>query len=164
MALHQRGQGGRGLVSREELKVLVGEARGRNERIVMTNGCFDILHAGHVAYLEEAKSLGDRLVVAVNDDDSVRRLKGESRPINGLDDRMLVVAGLAAVDYVVPFHEDTPAELIESVLPDVLVKGGDYKPEEIAGGKAVLANGGEVRVLSFRDGHSTTRIIEKLRA
>ena len=163
VALHQRGQGGRGLVSREDLKVLVGEARGRNERIVMTNGCFDILHAGHVAYLEEAKSLGDRLVVAVNDDESVRRLKGESRPINGLDDRMLVLAGLAAVDYVVPFHEDTPADLIESVLPDVLVKGGDYKPEEIAGGKAVLANGGEVRVLSFRDGHSTTRIIDRLR-
>ena len=129
----------------------------------MTNGCFDILHAGHIAYLEEAKSLGDRLVVAVNDDDSVRRLKGESRPINGLDDRMLVLAGLAAVDYVVPFHEDTPAELINSVLPDVLVKGGDYKPEEIAGGKAVLANGGEVRVLSFRDGHSTSRIVERLR-
>ena len=164
VALHQRGQGGRGLVSREELKVLVGEARGRNERIVMTNGCFDILHAGHVAYLEEAKSLGDRLVVAVNDDDSVRRLKGETRPINGLDDRMLVLAGLAAVDYVVPFHEDTPAELINSVLPDVLVKGGDYKPEEIAGGKAVLANGGEVRVLAFRDGHSTTRMIDRMRS
>ena len=163
VALHQRGQGGRGLVSREELKVLIGEARGRSERIVMTNGCFDILHAGHVAYLEEAKSLGDRLVVAVNDDASVRRLKGESRPINGLDDRMLVLAGLAAVDWVVPFHEDTPAELIESVLPDVLVKGGDYKPEEIAGGKAVLSKGGEVRVLSFRDGHSTTRMIDRLR-
>ena len=163
VALHQRGQGGRGLVSREELQVLVGEARGRNERIVMTNGCFDILHAGHVAYLEEAKSLGDRLVVAVNDDDSVRRLKGEARPINGLDDRMLVLAGLAAVDWVVPFSEDTPADLIAAVLPDVLVKGGDYKPEEIAGGKEVLANGGEVRVLSFRDGHSTTRMIDRLR-
>ncbi len=163
VALHQRGQGGRGLVAREELQVLVGEARGRNERIVMTNGCFDILHAGHVAYLEEAKSLGDRLIVAVNDDASVRRLKGESRPINGLDDRMLVLAGLAAVDWVVPFHEDTPEELINTVLPDVLVKGGDYKPEEIAGGKAVLANGGEVRVLSFRDGHSTSRIVERLR-
>ena len=163
VALHQRGQGGRGLVSLEELRVLVGEARDRNERIVMTNGCFDILHAGHVAYLEEAKSLGDRLVVAVNDDDSVRRLKGESRPINGLDDRMLVLAGLAAVDWVVPFSEDTPADLIAGVLPDVLVKGGDYKPEEIAGGKDVLANGGEVRVLSFRDGHSTTRMIDRLR-
>ncbi len=162
VALHQRGQGGRGLVTRDELLVLVGEARARKERIVMTNGCFDILHAGHVAYLEEAKSLGDRLIVAVNDDDSVRRLKGESRPINGLEDRMLVLAGLAAVDWVVAFADDTPAELIAAVLPDVLVKGGDYRPDEIAGGKEVLQNGGEVRVLNFRDGHSTSRIIEKL--
>ena len=101
----------------------------------MTNGCFDVLHAGHVAYLEEAKSLGDRLVVAVNDDDSVRRLKGESRPINALEDRLLVLAGLAAVDWVVPFAEDTPARLIAAALPDVLVKGGDYKPEEIVGAR-----------------------------
>ena len=129
----------------------------------MTNGCFDIIHAGHVAYLEEAKSLGDRLVVAVNDDASVTRLKGEGRPVNALADRMLVLAGLAAVDYVVPFSEDTPAELIDAVLPDVLVKGGDYKADEIVGGKAVLENGGEVRVLSFRDGHSTTRIIDRLK-
>ena len=162
VALHQRGQGGRGLVSRDELLVLVGEARARKERIVMTNGCFDILHAGHVAYLEEAKSLGDRLIVAVNDDDSVRRLKGDSRPINSLEDRMLVLAGLAVVDWVVPFSDDTPAALIAAALPDVLVKGGDYRPDEIAGGKEVLENGGEVRVLSFRDGHSTSRIIEKL--
>jgi len=162
VALHQRGQGGRGLVSRDELQVVAGEARARKERIVMTNGCFDILHAGHVAYLEEAKSLGDRLIVAVNDDDSVRRLKGESRPINALEDRMLVLAGLAAVDWVVPFADNTPAALIAAVLPDVLVKGGDYSPEEIAGGKEVLENGGEVCVLSFRDGHSTSRIIEKL--
>jgi D-beta-D-heptose 7-phosphate kinase/D-beta-D-heptose 1-phosphate adenosyltransferase len=162
VALHQRGQGGRGLVSRDELLVLVGEARSRKERVVMTNGCFDILHAGHVAYLEEAKSLGDRLIVAVNDDDSVRRLKGESRPINALEDRMLVLAGLAAVDWVVPFSDDTPGELIAAVLPDVLVKGGDYRPDQIAGGVAVLENGGEVRVLSFRDGHSTSRIIDKL--
>lgn len=163
VALHQRGQGGRGLAARDELQALVAEARGRNERIVMTNGCFDILHAGHVAYLEEAKSLGDRLIVAVNDDDSVRRLKGESRPVNALEDRMLVLAGLAAVDWVVPFSEDTPAALIAGVLPDVLVKGGDYQPDEIAGGRDVLENGGEVRVLPFRDGHSTSRIIDKLR-
>ena len=163
VALHRRGQGGRGLVAPEELAALVDEARGRKEKIVMTNGCFDILHAGHVAYLEEAKSIGDRLVVAVNDDASVARLKGESRPVNALEDRMLVLAGLAAVDWVVPFSEDTPAALIEQVLPDVLVKGGDYEPDEIAGGKAVLANGGEVRVLPFRDGHSTSAIIEKLR-
>jgi D-beta-D-heptose 7-phosphate kinase/D-beta-D-heptose 1-phosphate adenosyltransferase len=161
-ALHQRGQGGRGLVELDALLALVDEARSRNERIVMTNGCFDVLHAGHVAYLEEAKSLGDRLIVAVNDDDSVRRLKGESRPINALDDRMLVLAGLAAVDWVVSFAEDTPARLIAAILPDILVKGGDYKPDEIVGAKEVLQHGGEVRVLAFRDGHSSTRIIDRL--
>lgn len=161
-ALHQRGQGGRGLVGLDALLALVDEARGRNERVIMTNGCFDVLHAGHVAYLEEAKSLGDRLVVAVNDDDSVRRLKGESRPINSLEDRLLVLAGLAAVDWVVPFSEDTPARVIKTLLPDVLVKGGDYKPEEIVGARDVLENGGEVRVLAFRDGHSSSRIIDRL--
>ena len=162
-ALHQRGQGGRGLVDLDTLLALVAESHDRKERVIMTNGCFDVLHAGHVAYLEEAKSLGDRLIVAVNDDDSVRRLKGESRPVNALEDRMLVLAGLAAVDWVVPFSEDTPAHLIEAVLPDVLVKGGDYKPEDIAGAREVLQNGGEVRVLAFRDGHSSSRIIDRLR-
>jgi D-beta-D-heptose 7-phosphate kinase/D-beta-D-heptose 1-phosphate adenosyltransferase len=162
-ALHQRGQGGRGLVGLDALLALVNESRGRNERVIMTNGCFDVLHAGHVSYLEEAKSLGDRLIVAVNDDDSVRRLKGASRPINALEDRLLVLAGLAAVDWVVPFSEDTPARLIEAVLPDVLVKGGDYQPEEIVGAREVLQNGGEVRVLAFRDGHSSSRIIDRLK-
>ncbi|MEM9660347.1 MAG: D-glycero-beta-D-manno-heptose 1-phosphate adenylyltransferase, partial [Planctomycetota bacterium] len=160
---HRRGQGGRGLVSPDELKALIDEAHTRGERVIMTNGCFDILHVGHVAYLEEAKSLGDRLIVAVNDDDSVKRLKGESRPINALEDRMLVLAGLASVDWVVAFSDDTPAALIELLLPDVLVKGGDYAIDEIAGGRAVLANGGEVRVLSFRNGHSTSRIIERMK-
>jgi len=162
-ALHRRGQGGRGLVNVDEVLALVAESHDRNERVIMTNGCFDVLHAGHVAYLEEAKSLGDRLIVAVNDDDSVRRLKGKSRPINALEDRLLVLAGLAAVDWVVPFSEDTPASLISKILPDVLVKGGDYKPDEIAGARDVLQNGGEVRVLSFRDGHSSSRIIEQMR-
>jgi len=162
VALHQRGQGGRGLVSEADLVALVAESRERGERIVMTNGCFDVLHAGHVAYLEEAKTLGDRLVVAVNDDESVRRLKGESRPVNALPDRMAVLAGLAAVDWVVPFSEDTPARLIAAVLPDVLVKGGDYRPEDIAGAKEVLQAGGEVRVLAYRDGLSSSRIIERL--
>ena len=161
-SLHQRGQGGRGLVGRSELKGMVAESHERNERVVMTNGCFDVLHAGHVAYLEEAKSIGDRLIVAVNDDDSVRRLKGESRPINMLEDRLLVLAGLAAVDWVVSFADDTPAELIADVLPDVLVKGGDYEPEEIAGAKSVLKNGGEVRILAYREGQSSSRIIDKL--
>jgi D-beta-D-heptose 7-phosphate kinase/D-beta-D-heptose 1-phosphate adenosyltransferase len=162
-ALHQRGQGGRGLVDEEELAAMVSEAKLHNESIVMTNGCFDFLHAGHVAYLEEAKSLGDRLIVAVNDDESVRRLKGDGRPVNTLQDRMAVLAGLAAVDWVVPFSEDTPARLIQKILPDVLVKGGDYRPEDIAGAKDILKNGGEVRVLAFREGHSSSNIIDKLR-
>jgi len=163
ISLHQRGQGGRGLVGLEELRMMVVESHDRGERVIMTNGCFDMLHAGHVSYLEEAKGLGDRLIVAVNDDASVRRLKGESRPVNKLEDRLLVLAGLAAVDWVVPFSDDTPASLIAELLPDVLVKGGDYKPDDIAGAKDVLQNGGEVRVLAFRDGHSSSRIIDKLR-
>ena len=163
-ALHQRGQGGRGLVAETDLVPIVADAKRRNEKIVMTNGCFDFLHAGHVAYLEEAKGHGDRLIVAVNDDDSVRRLKGGDRPINALEDRMAVLAGLAAVDWVVSFAEDTPARLVRDLLPDVLVKGGDYRPDDIAGAKEVLKNGGEVRALAFRDGHSSSQIIDKLRA
>ncbi len=163
LALHRRGRGGRGLVEADELIELVRGARIRGERVVMTNGVFDILHAGHVSYLEEAKSLGDRLIVAVNDDASTSRLKGPERPMNGLDDRMAVLAGLAAVDWVVPFSEDTPGDLIARVLPDVLVKGGDYRVEEIAGGEAVIRHGGEVRVLAFKAGRSTTSLIAALR-
>jgi D-beta-D-heptose 7-phosphate kinase/D-beta-D-heptose 1-phosphate adenosyltransferase len=163
LALHRRGSGGRGLVAAEELEALVTEAKARGERIVMTNGCFDILHAGHVAYLEEARSLGDHLIVAVNDDASVARLKGPSRPVNPLADRMAVLAGLAAVDWVVPFSSDTPAPLVERFLPDVLVKGGDWLPTQIAGGDAVVKNGGEVRVVSFKQGRSTTALIEAIR-
>lgn len=128
----------------------------------MTNGCFDILHTGHVTYLEEAKTLGDRLIVAVNDDASVSRLKGAGRPINTLEDRMTLLAGLAAVDWVVPFSEDTPAEIVAEILPDVLVKGGDYTSDSIAGGKTVVDNGGRVEVLSFRAGRSTSSIIEAI--
>jgi D-beta-D-heptose 7-phosphate kinase/D-beta-D-heptose 1-phosphate adenosyltransferase len=162
-ALHAQGSGGRGLVGVEELLALVEEAKARGERVVMTNGCFDILHAGHVSYLEEAKSCGDRLIVAVNDDASTRRLKGPSRPITPLADRMAVLAGLAAVDWVVPFSEDTPADLIGRVLPDVLVKGGDYRADQIAGGDAVLRNGGEVRVLGLKPGRSTTAIVDAIK-
>ena len=162
LELHQRGKGGRGLVTREQLADFVSEAKARGERIVMTNGCFDILHAGHVAYLEEAKALGNRLIVAVNDDPSVTRLKGEGRPVNPLEDRMAVLAGLASVDWVVPFSEDTPEALICHLLPHVLVKGGDYRPEQIAGHQCVLENGGEVRVLTFRDGRSTSGILDRL--
>ena len=117
---------------------------------------------GHVTYLEEAKTLGDRLIVAVNDDASVSRLKGAGRPINTLEDRMTLLAGLAAVDWVVPFSEDTPAEIVAEILPDVLVKGGDYTSDSIAGGKTVVDNGGRVEVLSFRAGRSTSSIIEAI--
>ncbi|WP_163577096.1 bifunctional D-glycero-beta-D-manno-heptose-7-phosphate kinase/D-glycero-beta-D-manno-heptose 1-phosphate adenylyltransferase HldE [Halomonas faecis] len=148
-----------GVIAEAPLVEAVRAAQARGERVVMTNGCFDILHAGHVAYLEHARELGDRLIVAVNDDASVARLKGLKRPINTLARRMQVLAGLGAVDWVVPFGEDTPQRLIEAVLPDVLVKGGDYRPEQIAGGEAVRAAGGEVRVLDFEDGVSTTAMI-----
>ena len=153
---------GLGEVSAEQLTVMVADARARGERIVMTNGCFDILHAGHVACLNEAKSLGDRLIVAVNDDDSVRRLKGKGRPINPLERRMAVVGALGCVDWVVPFPEDTPEQLICDIGPDLLVKGGDYRPEEIAGHDCVRRNGGEVVVLDYADGCSTSNIIRAI--
>lgn len=163
LALHQRGVGGRSAQSAEQVAEFVREAQARGEKVVMTNGCFDLLHAGHIAYLEEAKALGDRLVVAVNDDASVRRLKGAQRPITPLADRLAVVAGLAAVDWVVAFADDTPAQLIEQVGPDVLVKGGDYRPDQIAGAASVLARGGDVKVLCFRPGRSTSSIIDAIR-
>ncbi|MGB5742034.1 MAG: D-glycero-beta-D-manno-heptose 1-phosphate adenylyltransferase, partial [Sedimenticolaceae bacterium] len=150
-------------VGEPALQRLVAEARRRGERIVMTNGCFDLLHSGHVVYLEQAAALGDRLVVAVNDDDSVRRLKGKDRPVNSLADRMAVLAGLRSVDWVVAFGEDTPEELICRTLPDVLVKGGDYRPEQIAGGDCVRRAGGEVVVLAYVDGRSTSSLIDTIR-
>jgi D-beta-D-heptose 7-phosphate kinase/D-beta-D-heptose 1-phosphate adenosyltransferase len=162
-AMHRRGYGGRGLVAADELAGILQAARQRGDRIVMTNGCFDILHAGHVSYLEEAKALGDQLVVAVNTDQSVARLKGPSRPITPLDDRMAVLSGLAAVDWVVPFDEPTPAALVEQLKPDVLVKGGDWPVDQIAGADWVLANGGEVRALAFKPGRSTTALIAAIR-
>jgi D-beta-D-heptose 7-phosphate kinase/D-beta-D-heptose 1-phosphate adenosyltransferase len=147
----------------ETLAAAVAAAKSQGERVVMTNGCFDLLHEGHVAYLQQARRLGDRLAVAVNDDESVRRLKGEGRPINALGGRLAVLAGLACVDWVCPFSEDTPEALICRVQPDILVKGGDYRPEEIAGGDCVRAAGGEVRVLPYLPGRSTTRIVEAIK-
>ncbi|EED0780321.1 bifunctional D-glycero-beta-D-manno-heptose-7-phosphate kinase/D-glycero-beta-D-manno-heptose 1-phosphate adenylyltransferase HldE [Escherichia coli] len=153
---------GFGVMTEEELKLAVAAARKRGEKVVMTNGVFDILHAGHVSYLANARKLGDRLIVAVNSDASTKRLKGDSRPVNPLEQRMIVLGALEAVDWVVSFEEDTPQRLIAGILPDLLVKGGDYKPEEIAGSKEVWANGGEVLVLNFEDGCSTTNIIKKI--
>lgn len=151
-----------GVMTEEQLEMALVVAKERNERIVMTNGCFDILHSGHVAYLEEAAQLGDRLIVAVNTDASVAKLKGPGRPVNNVSRRMAVLAGLSAVDWVVPFSEDTPQRLIAQLLPDILVKGGDYQIADIAGGKEVIDNGGEVKVLRFEDGVSTTGIIERI--
>lgn len=152
----------RGVMNEDQLLVAINDAHAHGERVVMTNGCFDILHPGHITYLTEAKQLGDRLIVAVNDDASVTRLKGSSRPINSLAERMAVLGGLSAVDWVVPFSEDTPERLISRLLPDVLVKGGDYKIPDIAGSKAVLNNGGDVKILSFVDGCSTSAIIKRV--
>ncbi|OSN08283.1 bifunctional D-glycero-beta-D-manno-heptose-7-phosphate kinase/D-glycero-beta-D-manno-heptose 1-phosphate adenylyltransferase HldE [Lonsdalea iberica] len=163
-AVRGRAETGFGAMDEAQLKAAVAQARQRGERIVMTNGCFDILHAGHVSYLANARKLGDRLIVAVNSDASTQRLKGPTRPVNPLMQRMIVLGALEAVDWVVPFEEDTPQRLIAEILPDILVKGGDYKPEEIAGSKEVWDNGGEVKVLNFEDGCSTTNIINTIKA
>jgi D-beta-D-heptose 7-phosphate kinase/D-beta-D-heptose 1-phosphate adenosyltransferase len=133
------------------------------QKIVFTNGCFDVLHFGHVHYLLEAKKLGDILVVGLNSDDSVRRLKGPSRPINGEKERAFVLAALSCVDYVVLFEEDTPESLIKTVRPDVLVKGGDYAPDQIVGADFVRQNGGTVTTIPFVEGFSSSQIIEQLK-
>lgn len=153
----------RGVVSEEQLLMAIEDARASGERLVFTNGCFDIIHAGHVGYLEEARKQGDRLIVAVNSDASIRRLKGSGRPINPLDRRMAVLAGLEAVDWVVSFDEDTPERLLRRVKPDVLVKGGDYSEDQVVGGNIVKPYGGKVKVLSFYDNCSTTSIVNKIR-
>ncbi len=152
-----------GVLSEEELLIAVADARAHGETIVMTNGCFDILHPGHIIYLEQAKELGKRLIVAVNDDASVVRLKGPNRPINSLKDRMALLAALRAVDWVVAFSEDTPERLISRVSPDILVKGGDYEIHEIAGSGHVLGNNGKVKKLSFVEGYSTSAIIARIK-
>ncbi len=150
------------IVSRTELSQLCGKLRTASRQIVFTNGCFDILHRGHVRYLQQARSLGDVLVVGLNSDDSVKRLKGPTRPINNQEDRAAVLDALRAVDYVCLFDEDTPFELISSCLPSILVKGGDYTPETVVGADTVRNNGGEVVILPFVPGKSTSGIIEKI--
>ena len=138
--------------------------RAKGKKIVFTNGCFDILHRGHVAYLNEAKRLGDFLIVGLNADESVKRLKGPTRPINQELDRLFVMSNLKCVDAVEIFTEDTPLELIKMIHPQVLVKGGDWKVDQIVGGREVIGWGGEVISLSFVDGYSTTSIINKIQA
>ena len=150
------------VVTEDQLGLVLEEARNNGEKVVFTNGCFDILHAGHVGYLEEARRLGDRLIVAINSDKSVSRLKGEGRPVNPAQRRMTVLAALASVDWVLQFEDDTPERLLESVRPDVLVKGGDYDVSQVVGGEFVASYGGDVQVLSCLDGCSTTAIVEKI--
>lgn len=150
------------ILTENNLLTVVDELRRRGKKVVMTNGCFDILHAGHVAYLESARQLGDYLLVAVNTDCSVAALKGDDRPFNELAARMQVLAALRAVDGVIAFSEKTPARLIDLVAPDVLVKGSDYKVNEIAGSESVLENGGSVKTVALKSGFSTTHLVNKI--
>ena len=152
----------RGVMTREQLALAVADAKAHGEKVVFTNGCFDIIHAGHVGYLKEARKQGDRLIVAINDDASVTRLKGKGRPINSIDRRMAVVSGLESVDWVVSFSEDTPENLLREVQPDVLIKGGDYGIEQVVGSDFVHSYGGEVMVLAFLDDCSTSAIVSKI--
>ncbi len=154
---------GLGVMTAEQLQIVVQDAKTHGEKIVFTNGCFDIIHAGHVGYLSDAKKLGNRLVVAINDDDSVFRLKGAGRPINPVERRMAVLDGLEAVDWVVNFSEDTPESLLQSLQPDILVKGGDYSLDQVVGSEYVQSYGGEVRTLDFLDDCSTSAIMEKMK-
>jgi len=151
------------LASREQLARLIEQQRNQGKRIVFTNGCFDLIHPGHVDYLEKAKALGDLLIVGVNTDESVQRYKGPARPINPLEHRLQVLAGLAAVDYVIEFWEDTPIELIKIIQPDIYVKGGDYREEWLPEAAVVRQLGGAVELIPFLAGYSTTRIIHKIK-
>ncbi len=155
--------GGRVILDREELRRVREDLRARGRRLVFTNGCFDILHVGHVRYLSEARRLGDALLVAINSDRSVRALKGAGRPVMSEGERAELLAALSSVDFVTVFDEESPRSLIAEVLPDVLVKGGDYRPEEIHGREEVERAGGRVLSLPFVEGASTTGIIERMK-
>jgi D-beta-D-heptose 7-phosphate kinase/D-beta-D-heptose 1-phosphate adenosyltransferase len=151
------------IFTRENILFKISQWRLLNKKIAFTNGVFDILHQGHIASLTEAASYGDILIVGVNSDASVKRLKGETRPVNDENSRMLLLSSLLMTDAVILFEEDTPLELIKLIMPDVIVKGGDYTVEQIAGAKEVLANGGEVKIVPIIEGFSTTGIIEKMK-
>ena len=150
------------IFSREELVQEVKRLRLKSKTIAFTNGVFDILHEGHIAVLAEAATFADVLIVGVNSDASVKKLKGDSRPVNSEDSRALIIASLIMVDAVVIFNEETPLELIKMIMPDVLVKGGDYTIETVVGAKEVIANGGRVEIIPIREGFSTTNIINKI--
>jgi D-beta-D-heptose 7-phosphate kinase/D-beta-D-heptose 1-phosphate adenosyltransferase len=148
----------------EELGLILNEITPSEGSVVFTNGCFDLLHRGHVEYLLRAAELGRVLVVGLNSDDSVGRLKGPGRPLQSQDDRAVVLASQAAVDYVVIFDEDTPYRLIDELKPDVLVKGGDWKPEDVVGGDLVAARGGRVEIIPYLEGRSTSALIERIKS
>lgn len=150
------------IVTKEEFIPIRDKLKQEKQILVFTNGCFDIIHRGHIEYLNEAKKLGDFLLVAVNSDRSVKKIKGENRPINSQQDRAVVLDNLKPVDGVIIFDEETPYELIKLIVPDVLVKGGDWKVEEIVGSDIVLTHGGRVISLSFIENYSTTAIIKKI--
>lgn len=151
-------------VRQEDLQALLQKLRAENKTIVTTNGCFDILHVGHVRYLEETKKFGDILIVCLNSDASVRRLKGEGRPINNENDRAEVLNGLKSVDYVVLFDENSPAELLAKIKPDVHTKGADYTVETLPEAKIIIENGGRLEFIQFVEGKSTTNTIKKINA
>ncbi len=161
-AAHLEHDGDRKIMHREALAVLLEGERRRGRTVVFTNGCFDLLHVGHVKYLQKARQLGDLLVLGLNSDASVRRLKGPKRPLIGEEERAHILAALNCVDYVVPFEEDTPLELIRALRPHILVKGGDYTPEGVVGKEQVESWGGRVELIRFVDGKSTTGIIDKI--
>jgi len=144
------------------LKTQVEEWKSEGKKVVFTNGVFDLVHIGHLTYLSKAAELGDKLIIGLNSDSSVKRLKGESRPINDQNSRAALLASFFFVDAVVLFEEDTPLNLISTLLPDVLIKGADYSIENIVGAKEVIANGGEVKTITFVDGYSSTSIIQKI--
>lgn len=150
------------IVTREELKKIREELRAKGKKVVFTNGCFDIIHSGHVDYLLKAKQLGDVLIVGLNTDDSVRRIKGDKRPILNQQERAFIVSNLKPVDYVSFFGEDTPAEIIADLIPDILVKGADWSIDKIVGRDVVEANGGEVKTIEFVNDQSTSKIIQKI--
>jgi len=152
------------ILSEASCKKMIVEAQEAGQSVVMTNGCFDLLHAGHVSYLEKSKSLGDLLIVAVNSDESVRGIKGPERPICKLADRMMLLAAMHCVDGVVSFEEDTPERLYCSLLPNILTKGGDYSVADISGGAQVIDAGGRVEIVTFVEGHSTSSIVEKIKS
>tara|TARA_B000000609_G_C24170560_1_gene350038 strand:+ start:1162 stop:1626 length:465 start_codon:yes stop_codon:yes gene_type:complete len=141
---------------------IINKIKSEEKKIVFTNGCFDLLHVGHIKYLSQAKDLGDILIIGLNSDKSVKKLKGNNRPINSFEDRAKLLAALKSVDLVIMFEEQTPENLIKEIIPDVLVKGGDYDIEEIVGYQTVIDNGGQVKTLSFYDGYSSTNYIDKI--